>query len=212
MPKMVAGEATQTVGCTRSMEQMVDLIRQYRESTDPVAREAFGCQFFDLVRPRLYAYICCRCPKQHAEDVCQQTLLGIFTNLHQFHGMADAQLCSWCYRVARNKIADHYRKANTKRGGLVLVAPEELWKAIENSAIQDPPTKEQWADLEDTLALLKGAKPECYEYLVEVFVFNESRATLAQKLGLTYDQMRMRVQRCVESARELMAKVKRRKR
>ena len=189
------------------MEQLIELIRQYRQSTSSEERERLGIEIYGQIRPQLYAYIRARCPQEHVDDVCQEALLAIFKSLDRFHGGASEQFWSWCYSLVRNKIADHYRKVEMekKQGELIHLAPEDLWKAIEESAVEDPLTNEQWEELKETLALLQAARPECYEYLVKVYTFQESIATLAQKLGLTYDAMRMRVKRCLEAARELMA-------
>jgi RNA polymerase sigma factor (sigma-70 family) len=51
-----------------------------------------------------------------AEDLTQASLLGVWEKIHDFNYSPDScKFRTWLYRIVRNKVIDHIRKANTKK-------------------------------------------------------------------------------------------------
>ena len=110
---------------------------------------------------------------------------------------------AWCYRIARNKVNDHLRKQSSDR--LQPMEPEELWQLVETSAQSNPLSAEDRIDLEHALKLLAEAKPECSEFLWQHFVIGLDYSELAEERNMSYDNVRMKIGRCLGEAQTLMA-------
>jgi RNA polymerase sigma-70 factor (ECF subfamily) len=65
-----------------------------------------------MMRPRiplLYRYACARLSDPHdANDIVQETMLAAWKGYDARNGQASVN--AWLFGIARNKIADHYRK------------------------------------------------------------------------------------------------------
>src|SRR5258705_760674 len=72
---------------------------------------------------------------------------------------------------------------------------------VEASAQSAPLSPEDRLDLEHAMKLLTDAKPECSEFLWQYFVLGLDYSELAEKRNLSYDNVRMKISRCLgESA------------
>ena len=60
-------------------------------------------------------------------------------------------------------------------------------------------------DLEYVMKLLTSAKPECHDYLWKHFVFGMNYAEIAEEQNLKYDNVRMKIGRCLDEAKSLVA-------
>ena len=60
-------------------------------------------------------------------------------------------------------------------------------------------------DLEHAMKLLTVAKPECYEFLWNHFVLGFAYGEIAEDTGLSYDNVRMKIGRCLDVAQSLIA-------
>ena len=118
-------------------------------------------------------------------------------------GDSEGQLWAWCYRIARNKVNDQLRKQASDR--LQPMEPEELWQLVETSTQSNPLSAEDRIDLEHALKLLAEAKPECAEYLWQHFVLGLDYSELAEERNMSYDNVRMKIGRCLGEAQALMA-------
>lgn len=66
--------------------------------------------FYRLYLTRIYGYIYARTGNsQDAEDLTSQTFLAAFENLSRLHDATHSG--AWLFGIARNKIADHYRRS-----------------------------------------------------------------------------------------------------
>jgi DNA-directed RNA polymerase specialized sigma24 family protein len=123
---------------------------------------------FRLIEPDLRFFIFSAVQPPAAEDVCQEVLKAVATSMKQFAGGSNAELWAWCYRIARNKLDDHFRKKATDR--LQPMPYEELWELVESSSQVSSLSPADKHDLEYAIQLLTSSKPECYEYLWQHFV------------------------------------------
>ncbi len=114
---------------------------------------------FRRIEPDLRLFIFGSVRPEAAEDVLQEVLKGITTSLKNFTGSSKEEFWAWCYRIARNKVNDQYRKQANDR--LRPMPPEELWQLVEASAKTDPLNTGDRLDLQYAMSLLADSKPEC---------------------------------------------------
>lgn len=60
-------------------------------------------------------------------------------------------------------------------------------------------------DLEYAMKLLTASKPDCYDYLWQRFVFGMEYGEIAEERNLSYDNVRMKVGRCLDEAKSLVS-------
>ena len=186
------------------MEQVVEWLCEYRASPSLERRFELAEALVETILPRVEQYISARCPADAVEEVLQESLAAISCNLHTLEGTIGNQFWGWCYGITRRKVADLLQER--ARHPLVLLAPEELWGAVEASAVAQPPSPEERADLNSTLELLRRTEPQCYEYLVRRYILDFTLVEMAQAEGLNPDTVRMRINRCLAAARARLRK------
>lgn len=185
------------------MDPLIKLARTYRLTENLADRLHLGDELFRILEPKLRLYVFSTLPQHAAEDALQEVLKAIVTSLPAFTGQSTPEFWGWCYRIARNKIADHLRKQSTDR--LQPMPPEELWRLVEVSAQDSSLSAADRIDLEHAMKLLNEAKPECHEYLWNHFVLGFAYGEIAEARNLTYDNARMKIGRCLGEAQSLIA-------
>lgn len=185
------------------MEQLIKLVKTYRltASLDQRLRLAEG--IFRIVEPDLRLFVFSTVPHHTAEDVLQEVLKAVATSMSKFAGSTTGEFWAWCYRIARNKLNDQYRRQAADR--MQPMPPEELWQLVEASAQDAPISPQDKLDLEYAMGLLTASKPECYDYLWKHFVFGLDYVEIAEEVKLKYDAVRMKIGRCLAEAQSLMA-------
>jgi hypothetical protein len=63
-----------------------------------------------------------------AEDVFQKALQAVATSLRKFQGDTAKEFWARCYRIARNKLNEHYHSKAAER--MQPMPPDELWQMI----------------------------------------------------------------------------------
>src|ERR1700722_15190841 len=185
------------------MNTIIKLVRTYRVTTGFADRLRLAEDIFRLIEPDLRFFIFGSVSPQAADDVLQETLKAVATGMGKFAGGTAKEFWGWCYTIARNKRNDHFRKqANAREQPM---AQDELWQLIESSAQVSPLSPADRHDLEYAMKLLIDSKPECYEYLWNHFVFGFDYAEIAQEQDVSYDNARMRISRCLDTAQSLVA-------
>lgn len=185
------------------MDAIIKLARTYRLSTSLPDRLQLGDELFRLIEPKLRLYLLSALPPHAAEDALQETLKGIVTGLPSFAGHTPSEFWSWCYRIARNKVADHLRKSSADRA--LPMPPEEMRRLVDASASHHALSPADRLDLDDAMKLLIEAKPECYEFLWNHFVLGFAYGEIAEAKGIEYDTARMKVGRCLGEAQAIVA-------
>jgi len=137
------------------------------------------------------------------EDVLQETAKAVTESFTKFKGDSEKEFWAWCFRIALNKVNDHLRKKAADR--LQPMDPGEVWQLVETSAQNSPLSAEDRLDLQHALKILAEAKPECLDYLWQHFVVGLDYSELAEERQMSYDNVRMKIGRCLEHAQELMA-------
>jgi RNA polymerase sigma factor (sigma-70 family) len=187
------------------MDDLIKLVRTYRLTDGLAERLRLADEIFRRIQPdlRLFVFSAIRPPA--AEDVFQEVLKAIATALGKFAGDTTAQFWAWCYRIVRNKLNDHYRSQRVEIERTQPMPPEEIQELVEASQKNAPLSAADKHDLEYALNLLASSKPECRDYLWKHFVLGLDYAEIAEDEKLSYDSARMRIGRCLDEARSLVA-------
>ena len=75
-----------------------------------------------------------------------------------------------------------------------------FWTLLDASEQAEPMTAADRHDLEYALKLLDSSKPECRNYLWNHFVIGFDYGEIAEKQNLNYDNVRMKIGRCLDEA------------
>jgi RNA polymerase sigma factor (sigma-70 family) len=114
------------------MEQVIKLVKTYRVSAGLAERLRLAEEIFRLIEPDLRFFVFSAIQPPAAQDVLQEVLKSITTSLKKFEGDTDKEFWAWCYRIARNRLNDHFRKKASDR--LQPMPQDELWQLVEASA------------------------------------------------------------------------------
>ena len=182
-------------------ESLIRLVSAYRKTKALHARIRFAEELVLTVFPPLKAFIFRSCPAGAAEDVIQETLSAVIEKLDSFNGKTEPALWSWCYQIARWKVADHFREQH--RHPVVPLEGkeiEEVIAALSESKARPPGER---MDHEDAVRLLQCLKPPCKDLLWKRFVLEWDLKSIAEDHGLAFDTARMEVKRCLSRARQV---------
>lgn len=179
------------------------LVRTYRVTAGLAERLRLAEEIFRIIEPDLRLFVFSSIRQPAADDVLQEVLKAVATALGKFAGDTPAKFWAWCYGIARNKLNDHFRRQAADR--MQPMPTEELWQLVEASAQAAPLSAADKHDLEYAMKLLTASKPECRDYLWKRYVFGLDYAEIAEEQKLTYDNVRMKIGRCLDEARSLVA-------
>ena len=152
------------------------------------------------LREPLLAFIARRTPdRDTAEDILQDVLLRIHRHADELEHASAVR--AWIFQIARNAIADHYRRAAVRRE---QPAGVDLTRLEPPPAIESAPA-ELTSELAACLRPLVQRLPEPYrEALVLTELDGLTQADAATCLGLSTSGMKSRVQRGRGQLRELL--------
>ena len=155
---------------------------------------------WDELREPLLAFIARRTPdRDTAEDILQDVLLRIHRHADELEHSSAVR--AWIFQIARNAIADHYRRAAVRRE---QPAGVDLTRLEPPPAIESAPV-ELTSELAACLRPLVQRLPEPYrEALVLTELDGLTQADAATRLGLSTSGMKSRVQRGRGQLRELL--------
>jgi len=186
------------------MTSLIELVQICRKTRTLHVRERFFEEMVCQVGPALFSFICHHTRKDFVEDAFQETLVALNHNLNKCRARTDPQVWAWCYQTARHKMADQWRRT----AGRVVVSldQEEVRRAVEASGRDERISREEREELDYALALLRSAKPPCVDYLWDRIALGLSYKEMTEIYGLRADAARMRVERCLKLAQELVSK------
>jgi len=135
------------------------------------------------------AFVARRVPTPHdADDIAQEALLRLYRSAGSLHD--EQALEAWMYRIARNAITDHYRRAAVRADP---IAPDDV-ALIAVDEHEDRPAADQ--ELAACLAPLLARVPDDYRQALELTDLGElTQEEAAATLGLSTSGMKSRVQR-----------------
>jgi RNA polymerase sigma factor (sigma-70 family) len=185
------------------MDDLIKLVKTYRLTAGLAERIRLAEEIFRLIEPDLRLFVFSSVSHEAAKDSLQEILKAVATSLKQFKGDTVKEFWAWCYRIARNKLNDHYRSKAADR--MQPTPPEDLWQMMELSAQDAPMSLAVRHDLEYAMKLLTTSKPECNELLWRHYVIGLDYAEIAEERDLNYDNVRMKIGRCLEEAKSLVS-------
>jgi hypothetical protein len=118
------------------MSDLIKLVRTYRLTAGLAERLRLADEIFRLIEPDLRVFVFSGVSPDAAKDALQEVLRAVAISLKNFRGDTEKEFWGWSYRIARNKINDHFRSKAADR--TQPVAPDELWQLMEVSALQGP--------------------------------------------------------------------------
>jgi RNA polymerase sigma-70 factor, ECF subfamily len=155
---------------------------------------------WDELRAPLLAFIARRAPdRDTAEDILQDVLLRIHRHAGELEHSSAVR--AWIFQIARNAIADHYRRAAVRReqpAGVDLAR-------LEPAPVPQPAPVELGSELAACLRPLVQRLAEPYrEALVLTELDGLTQADAATRLGLSTSGIKSRVQRGRGQLRDLL--------
>jgi RNA polymerase sigma factor (sigma-70 family) len=184
------------------MDDLIQLVRAYLKTAELADRERLADAIFSQIEPELRRYVNGKIRPQYADDVLQEVLKAVVISLPKF---SSDDFMSWCRGIARNKIYDQYQ-ANAKASErFQALPPEEVTELVSLSVAATPLATGERLDLDYAMKLLAESKPECVESLLRHYVDGLDYGEIAEEQNLNYDAARMKVGRCLETVRELVA-------
>lgn len=184
------------------MDELIKLVRNYRLDRTLSGQNKYTEAIIRIVEPKLSLFVfkAIRNPST-AEDVLQEVLKGIVVGLPKFSRDTEGEFWGWCYTITRNKINDHYRSQAKEAERIQPISEEEFW---ELAAAPAPLSAGDRLDFEYVMKLLKSSKPDCYDYLLKVYILGVPQTEIAEEENLKYDTALRRIDRCIELAQELV--------
>jgi RNA polymerase sigma factor (sigma-70 family) len=185
------------------MDDLIKLVRTYRVTAGLAERIWLAEEIFRLIEPDLRVFVFSSVSHEAAKDALQEVLKAVATSLKQFKGDTHKEFWAWCYRIARNKLNDHYRSKAADR--MQPTPPEDLWQMMELSAQDAPMSPAVRHDLDYAIKLLTAAKPDCSDLLWRHYVIGLDYGEIAEERNLSYDNARMKIGRCLDEAKSLVS-------
>ena len=187
----------------KTMDELIKSVRTYRFASGLAERIRLAEEIFRRIEPDLRLFVFSSISNDSAQDALQEVLKAVAVSLKQFKGNTEKEFWAWCYRIARNKLSDHYRQQYAER--VQPVAPDELWRMMELSAQDAPITAQTRLDLDYAIKLLSAAKPDCSNLLWRHYVIGLDYAEIAEEQNMSYDSIRMKIGRCLDEAKSLVS-------
>lgn len=163
-----------------------DVILLLTAMLDSVARDSW-----QVLGQRLGAYIGRRLPAGEVDDVLQDVLLRIHTNVRYLSD--DSRFGPWVYSVARNAVIDRLRKKQPA-----------LADASALDAVPSPEETESEQALINCVTPFVARLPEAYRHAITLVELRGlSQANAAEVEGISLSGMKSRVQRGRRMLREM---------
>ena len=172
------------------MDDLIKLVKTYRLTAGLAERQRLAESIFRQIEPDLHAFV--------FHHVSNDT-----ASLQNFRGDTVQAFRSWFYTIARRRMSDQFRKEYNDR--LQPMPQDELRELVEASEQTAPLTAADRHDLEYAMKLLDSSKPECRDYLWNHYVIGLAYAEIAEEQNLNYDNVRMKIGRCLDEAKSLVA-------
>src|SRR5882672_933517 len=97
------------------MDQIIKLMKTYRVTFGVAERLRMAEEVFRLIEPDLRFFVFSAIRPPAAEDVVQEVLKAVATGMGKFQGGSTEEFWAWAYRIARNKLNDHFRNQANDR-------------------------------------------------------------------------------------------------
>ena len=162
---------------------------------------AFGA-LYDHYQPKIYRFVVIKVSRrEEAEDLTHQVFLDAWTHMPGYQRMG-FPFSSWLYRIARNKVIDHYR---TKKDHLAIddVDPEQFAAAAPGDAELDAAFT-----LERVRSAIAKLKPEYQDIIMMRFVEDLSLKETAHAMEKSEGAIKLMQHRAIKQLKQLLTENK----
>ncbi|RRJ83776.1 sigma-70 family RNA polymerase sigma factor [Aestuariirhabdus litorea] len=174
----------------RTLDQLDDHELMQRYGEGEVA--AFE-QLYQRHRQGLYRYFLRQCGQPAlAEDLYQEVWSRVIGAARRYR--PDARFDTWLYRIAHNRLVDHYR-----RPSLVGSEPTETVEAVEPGPVEAAEQQQQAQRLHHCLGQLPALQLEAFMLKEEV---GFSAAAVAEVVGASLEATKSRLRYAYQKLRE----------
>ena len=183
-------------------DRVVQLLESYRGSLLEHRRLSCASDLLKEVASHLGAYAFSLVGDSHAADVLQETFLAIYKSLDKCKAKTAEKFLAWCRGIMRHKAIDNHRK-----WGFYTLEHFELDNITEfllTDVPSEPMSPAKRLDLDYALKLLAESKPDCRNVLWDHYVIGMDYAEIGEQLKETNECIRMRIKRCLDTARGLL--------
>jgi DNA-directed RNA polymerase specialized sigma24 family protein len=97
------------------MNEIIKLVKTCRVTAGVAERLRLAEEIFHLIEPDLRFFVFRAIRPTAAKDVLQEVLKAVATGMKKFPGGSNEEFWAWCYRIARNKLNDHFRRQAADR-------------------------------------------------------------------------------------------------
>jgi RNA polymerase sigma factor (sigma-70 family) len=186
------------------MSELLAAVRRCQAALPPAGKCEACDEVIRMISPKLHLYLCSRLEPAWVEDVHQEVLIGIATGLRGFRGTTEPEFWGWCYRIAHNKVCDAVSRKQQTKERFVTVDEEQLRRAIEVTAAGQALPQEEAAEVDEALCVLARLGEPCAGLLRLRYLVGLSLEAVGMAYALSPDAARMKVNRCLDRARELL--------
>ena len=156
---------------------------------------AFGL-LYDTYQPALYRFVYLKVGhREEAEDLTHQTFLSAWEHISSFKKQG-LPVSSWLYRIARNKVIDHYRTTHTTFSfedvELELASPEKDLTDVFDTT----------QDLEKLRNALRSLHPDQQDVVILRFVEGLSHIETARALHKNAGTIRVLQYRALQNLKQ----------
>src|ERR1700722_7747382 len=96
-------------------DDLIKLVRTYRFASGLAERIRLAEEIFRRIEPDLRLFVFSSTSNDSAQSALQEVLKAVAVSLKQFKGDTEKEFWAWCYRIARNKLSNHYRQQYAER-------------------------------------------------------------------------------------------------
>ncbi len=158
---------------------------------------AFG-KLYDQYQPQIYRFILFKVGhREEAEDLTHEVFVSAWQNISKYRDFG-FPFSGWLYRIARNRVIDHYRTKKTP-ASIDDIDPEYF--AVPTAT---PTTLEEKLEIERVRKALTHLKPEYQDVLIMRFIEELSLKETAAALGKTEGAVKLMQYRAMKSLQELV--------
>ncbi|MDE2019200.1 MAG: sigma-70 family RNA polymerase sigma factor [Patescibacteria group bacterium] len=159
---------------------------------------AFGL-LYDHYQPMIYRFVAVKVGRrEEAEDITHQVFLSAWQNIRRYEHRGHP-FSSWLYRIARNRIIDHYRSSH-ENVSLEGLAVEEIVVAPQNAASDISAQLE----MERVLKALHELKPEYQDVIILRFIEDLSIKETAAAMKKTEGAVKLMQHRAMAELRKIL--------
>jgi len=183
------------------MDDLAKLLAAFRKCDTLACRLEVGEAIITIIYTPIQAFIISRLGADRGEDVFQNTLSAITRSLPKTRGKSRSEFMGFCYKIARNQIADALRSQYAERAD--FMDPAIMAEIVEKGSEEEGLSPGDRLDLKYFMGMLRKSRFPCDEILWSYFVTGCAPKEIAEMYDVTYDAALRRISRCLDAVQGL---------